>query len=949
MQRIVQRGIRQPSRRRSRRPSANVPRAPRLALLVAGLLGVGCGEPERSSPNVSTAGEGAVDGCRVEPATDEPTDFRFCSEDPVLRRSVHLRKQEDVDALSGCERIVGDLTVGLYPGVDSSPLRSLREVTGKLWITSSACGSASPAALAGLESLQAVGALRLYDVPLEDLSILSGLRRVGHPEGGGSVTLSTCPELTSLEGMRGWGRLGDVSLFGLRNLTSLEGLEGLSIERLRMDEVGIGSLSGLSSLQALSELTLSYDDRLTSLSGLGAIAGGLETLELRAHSSLRSLEGLGALPALQRLILVDLPSLEAVAGAQLPASLDVVRLESLRSISSASAIAALESVGDLTLAELPLSLRELVPTQVGALHLEGGRFATLTGLEEVRGLQALSIRENPSLVSLEGLAGASGLVSLELERLPLLGSLGSVSLAASMRTLSLRDVGLSSSTPLAGVQSVTSLLLSETALTELDALSSLEAVGELELFGNARLADAAGLASLRRVERLTFYHNERLAELPTFSALRADPDFPPSVTVLANRALREGPSFPLLTRVDALSIHYNANLQAPGDYPQLSEGRRISIEDNPRLSRVQLPALASAGELVIVSNGPIPEADLGPLRALSGAKIGINGTPWPDQCLWPNDGVCDEVAGRCDTGSDPDCRLPAPVAEFRPPAPSPHPAGLSTQWLPVDSSGASGLVTEEAFRTSVCAEVGQNRFGPTRCPPLEELLETGCFRVSRGCGLTKAESTAGGFAGGYYWYEGWQRPPVGVGSWTDVGSTGPFATRELACAEIETTCDTCGAVGPSCAEVDGSLPPDPPAAPAPPENCACERDERGVAHVSLDCFCSAYECPTLPDATDACVLSAPFAAGAPLEVKRGCDRIEVRSAEARYVFDATSGALLAASAERFGTPTAPCGAARVEAGGALDALCETTRGCGCGDWSEASCVGQPWLARSGRE
>ena len=210
------------------------------------------------------------------------------------------------------------------------------------------------------------------------------------------------------------------------------------------------------------------------------------------------------------------------------------------------------------------------------------------------------------------------------------------------------------------------------------------------------------------------------------------------------------------------------------------------------------------------------------------------------------------------------------------------------------------------------------------------------------------ESTGGDLGGiYYYWYEGWQQPPVGVGYWSDVGGAGPFARRELACSTLETTCNTCDGLGPRCADVAGGLPPNAPPPPAAPEGCACEVDERGVAHVSLECFCSVYDCPSRASAVEACLLGDPFHAELPVALQQGCGGLEVRTAAARYVFDAASGALRSASAEGFGTPAAPCGAVGVEAGEPVGA-CDAARSCACGI-DDTSCIGQLWLSLPGAD
>jgi hypothetical protein len=108
----------------------------------------------------------------------------------------------------------------------------------------------------------------------------------------------------------------------------------------------------------------------------------------------------------------------------------------------------------------------------------------------------------------------------------------------------------------------------------------------------------------------------------------------------------------------------------------------VDHEQRPTGSRAA--AGVDHAALVVVDNGPIPPTDLEGLGRLPGAKIGINGTPWPNECLWPDDGECDETNGFCDTSSDPDCRPVEVEAHFGPPAPSPGLPGLVEDWLPTD-------------------------------------------------------------------------------------------------------------------------------------------------------------------------------------------------------------------------------------------------------------------------
>jgi hypothetical protein len=81
----------------------------------------------------------------------------------VVSRSLVVSNQAELDALDGCERINGDLELRVFPGIDETPLLSLRVVAGVLSVY--AAGEETPSEierpLDGLRALEIVPALSL--------------------------------------------------------------------------------------------------------------------------------------------------------------------------------------------------------------------------------------------------------------------------------------------------------------------------------------------------------------------------------------------------------------------------------------------------------------------------------------------------------------------------------------------------------------------------------------------------------------------------------------------------------------------------------------------------------------------------------------------------------------------------------------------------------------------
>src|SRR5688572_20738638 len=146
-----------------------------------------------------------------------------CPDSPVVAESVRVTQQSELEALFGCERVDGDLTVEFFAGADVAPLAYLREVRGAFVL------GAYPEALAGedsndyfdrvalaeenieqgyvtslhgLEALERVGMLSLTGIGAPDLLALQSLRSVDSPgfeSYGGILQVTSAANLVSLE------------------------------------------------------------------------------------------------------------------------------------------------------------------------------------------------------------------------------------------------------------------------------------------------------------------------------------------------------------------------------------------------------------------------------------------------------------------------------------------------------------------------------------------------------------------------------------------------------------------------------------------------------------------------------------------------------------------------------------------------------------------------------
>ncbi|HVZ35959.1 MAG TPA: hypothetical protein VG963_26210 [Polyangiaceae bacterium] len=576
--------------------------------------------PDRQQPyaSVSTSGDGQ----------------HLCGGTGETPGLLEIRDQPGLDALAGCERITGDLSLWLFPGADETPLLSLTSVDGALFITGD--GDVEDP-IGGLRALEEVRDLNLYNLTLPSLEPLGHLRVVSDGASPGEPSRGEFAPSDS----RG---LTIVQCSGLESLAGLDALEQAP-RVVVQDDPDLKSIAGLSSSTALREFDIA-DCPLLDLEGLPSV----QTLYI-SSSALVDLSGLEA-PELETLTLWFNAQLLTMEGAHLPEHLARVELVDNGALENLRGLDDLRSLDALQISSpggWPSSLQSLDGLQgikdMGSLDLEGQtQLANMTGLS-LESLQGLMITGCSALESLSGLSEPT-------------------SSSAQNQLGGLTILGPSPLTSLEGLPPLaagTGLTLAD--LPQLADLQGLSALGTLSSISVLRtgLRDLDALGSMKGSE-LSIIDNWNLRSLPQVDLVGT----PLEVEIVNSPALQNwtGSRFQVAYEVTIGNTGL-ANLDWLSD---LLDVGQLKISSNPNLTVLELPALKQATSIDIHGNLKLDDTqlamDLDGLQQLSregkedhvvspvtiGGNLGS--TAALDPCPWQGDKVCDEQSGACAAGAD---------------------------------------------------------------------------------------------------------------------------------------------------------------------------------------------------------------------------------------------------------------------------------------------------------
>lgn len=463
--------------------------------------------------------------------------------DGVYGNSAYIETTETFDALHGCTRIAGDLTISSESFTDLRGLEALTTVDGTFQIAPSWASDPAGADtlfnrlddLSGLEGLRQVGALvlnglgvttltplaqlkaaeRIELVQLDGLEDLSGLERVEWSE----IRVSQNARLRDLSGLR---VPEDSSMIELSSDPALESISALSALR-EVDQLILQDLPALSSLDGLAELKriaieLIIKDlgALTDLSDLGAVG---PSLTISDNENLKSLTGRADRGTLRGVVVWNNPQLETLAGllGEKTTHLDSLVLMQLPQLHTIEDLSPLTEIGDMGI-HTCVSLYDL------------------TGLENLKVLSSISIINTAHLRSLAGMKNLERIdAGLYLNSMPELESLQGMD----------------------KLQSISNLMLNSlNSVTDLHGLEAIHELDDIEIAANASLASFEGLNNLTRASKVLIANNDALATLSGLDGLASVS----GLQLTANTALSTLRELEALTSASALSIAGNQSL-----------------------------------------------------------------------------------------------------------------------------------------------------------------------------------------------------------------------------------------------------------------------------------------------------------------------------------------------------------------------------------------------------
>lgn len=302
---------------------------------------------------------------------------------------------------------------------------------------------------------------------------------------------------------------------------------------------------------------------------------------------------------------------------------------------------------------------EVVSGSLRLMRLQESSLAHLGSLRSVGTTpdDELFIAES-ELRDLRGLENLMGLHHLELSGLRI-ESIDALHLPSSMGTISLQSLpNLVSAEALRSVAALDILQLQFTGLTSLAMLSGTH-VRSLLLDSNSALTDVGGLGTVDELG-IRFAENvDSLVLPPRIAGLK-------KIAISENSALQSISGLEEVSALETVSVHNNYGLSRLS-LPGLESLTTLEVVMNPDLTTLDLPQLRQPVEsLIVVSNASLRSDTLSSVSALARkAKVGANqgDAIALDPCPFERDGYCDAISeknpypqtpyeGLCATGTD---------------------------------------------------------------------------------------------------------------------------------------------------------------------------------------------------------------------------------------------------------------------------------------------------------
>ena len=507
--------------------------------------------------------------------------------------SFYVATLEELQALSGCEEITGDLYLHGSSFTDLLPLAHLQRVTGFLHIIY----AHSLPSLHGLEALTTVGGALTVELSegLTNIAALSGLREVGGAFTVGGNALTEWPALPNLV------KIGGLSIYERK----LQRIAGFSALREIGGDFSISNNEQLTEFEPMPLLTtvrgvaqFEYDISLKSVAPFENVRelGGLRLALDAQLESFRAFPNATAIhgPVLikgPKLSDIDLRKVKTIEG---PFQL-TERGDGLPALTSLRGFSSLESAQYLII-EGPVGFTnfkglEKLTTVEQFVNLEGaGGLVDFRGLENLTTTRSFSAYGIWTLQSLRGLdklgSGPGQTIDVSV------GDNGSLTEIGSLNALTETSGGVS--------------IYGNGALRELNGLHALRTAGSLNI-GNASLKELNGLESLTRVTGSVFLlDNPMLESLDELGSLAKIDGY----LTIRQMGVRDLGGLASLTSVGGgLTIGACPNLESLDGLDRLqSIGYGLEITSNPKLEELDaLRQLSKLGfSLTVANNAALP-------------------------------------------------------------------------------------------------------------------------------------------------------------------------------------------------------------------------------------------------------------------------------------------------------------------------------------------------------
>lgn len=326
----------------------------------------------------------------------------------------------ELEALAGCSRITGDLSISIAdPSESLSALGLLVEVDGTLAL-------AGVSSLAGLGLLEHVGNLTLEGTELTEVSSLRSLETIGSTGTGGQLRIVGNPLLEEIRGLRsllettslfvtdnpnlrgiGQGSFGsnltNINIFGNSQLSHVEPFGVLNLSTLELSGDSLKDLDLIAGAVVVGRLIIFETPSLEDTSGLNNLIAVPELLRLQA-TGMENLNDLNSLQLAERIIITSENSLTNLDGISQLTSVGTLSLERLTAVVEMPEFAAIEVMENLSVSgNTSLVVGPSFPRlrQLETLrYADNPRWGSLLGLNSLVTVEQMEIAHNDELTSL---------------------------------------------------------------------------------------------------------------------------------------------------------------------------------------------------------------------------------------------------------------------------------------------------------------------------------------------------------------------------------------------------------------------------------------------------------------------------------------------------------------------------------------------------------------------